>query len=682
MKNTPETKLNRAEFMFDNTSDDDSQGIQSTHQLLQAQQHMQSGNLDAAAEACRQMLAEDNHPAEALHLLGVIALQKSEYQKSLRLIQDALAIDPANPLFYCSLGEAFAIQDRLDESIACYHKALALKPDAAEIYYDLGNTYHCQKAYRDAIGCYQKALELKPDFAQAYYNLANTYMDLEDLEAAISHYQRALVLDPAYGDAHFNLGIAFFEQGKLDDAVAAYQNALKCKPDMAAAFYNMGLALHGQKKLKAAVSSYQKAIRLKPYFPEAYNNMGNVLLEQKKQDQASVCFKKALEIKPDYTDAVYNLGKCLSDQNRYPEAIACYQKALQINPNYHKACNNLAKIYQDMGVNHKAIFWFQKALQIKPDYAEAQFNLATVYLLTENFQEGWNAYEWRFKRREWKRTYPHRYDKPRWNGESFVGRRLYVHSEQGFGDILQFVRYLPWVKARGGTVIFETRQALSGLFKNMPEIDELVMFSTDGQPAAEFDLYVPLASLPGTFETTLENIPAKVPYIVADQGKSLRWKGRLTVDGVKVGLVWAGTDTDPRRACSLKWLKSLSDIAGVHLYGLQKGIAAEQIEVEGLPEDMQMTNLGQDFEDFTDTAAAIDNLDLVISIDTSVAHLAGAMGKPVWLMLPYVADWRWFLNRDDSPWYPTMRLFRQPKPGDWRSVVQQIAVKLQHRLAK
>jgi tetratricopeptide (TPR) repeat protein len=585
-------------------------------------------------------------------------------------------------MFYCSLGEALKLKDRLEESIACYHKALALSPEVAEIHYDMGNTYHCQKAYADAIRCYQKALELKPDFVQAYYNLANTYMDQGDLTAAISHYQRALVLDPAYADAHFNLGIAYFEANQLDDAVAAYQKALQFNPDMAAAYYNMGLVLHGQKKLKAAVSCYQNAIRLNAIFPEAYNNMGNVFLEQKLHQQARVCFQKAYELKPDYTDAVYNLGKCLSEQDSYHDAMACYQKALQLSPNYYKACNNMAKLYQDMGVNPKAIFWYQKALQIKPDYAEAQFNLATVYLLTENFQEGWKAYEWRFKRREWKQTYPLRYDRPRWNGESFVGRRLFVHSEQGFGDTFQFVRYLPWVKARGGTVIFETRMALIGLFKNMPEIDELVMFAVDGQPAVEFDLVVPLASLAGIFGTTLENLPATVPYIFAEQEKNERWKARLTAEGIKVGLVWAGTDTDPRRACPLGWLKSLSDIVGVHLYGLQKGIAAEQIEVEGLPQGMRMTNLGQEFEDFTDTAAVIDNLDLVISIDTSVAHLAGAMGKPVWVMLPYVADWRWFLNRDDSPWYPSMRLFRQPEPGNWQAVGQRITAELKRYIAK
>jgi tetratricopeptide (TPR) repeat protein len=577
---------------------------------------------------------------------------------------------------YCRRAEVFKKQGRLNDSIACYQQALAFKPDSAEIYYDLGNTYHCQKSYGNAIRCYQKALELRPDFVEAYYNLANTYMDQGNLEAAIFQYQNSLGLDPAYAEAYFNLGIAYFEHGQWDKALAAYQEALAFKPYWAEIYYNMGLAHHMQKKLDMAVSCYQKAIELKSDFPEAYNNMGSVLQDQKKHGAAIATFQKALDLKPDNADALYNMGKSFYDLSRYPQAIACYQKALRINPYHHKACNNIAKTYQDVGANQKALFWYQRALQIKPDYAEARFNLATVYLLTENFQEGWQGYEWRFRRREWKRAYPHRYRKPRWNGENFAGQRLLVHSEQGLGDMLQFVRYLPWVKARGGTVVFETRKTLMDLFKNLPGMDELVVFAPDGQPTTEFDLYVPLASLPGIFETTLENMPAEVPYLFADHEKSARWQDRLTENGLRVGLVWAGTDTDPSRACHLKWLRMLSDIPGLALYGLQKGIAAEQIEVEGLPQGMRMTNLGREFEDFADTAAVVENLDLVISIDTSVAHLAGAMGKPVWVMLPYTADWRWFLDRNDSPWYPTMRLFRQPKAKDWESVGQQIALEL------
>jgi tetratricopeptide (TPR) repeat protein len=646
--------------------------------ISRAVRYHQTGQLEQAEIICRKILASHPDQPDALHLLGVIAHQTGNHRVSLSLITKAIQKNPENPQYFCSIGDVLNDNNQITDAISSYRKALHLKPDMAEAHYNIGNSYHRLSRYEEAIRCYQKALELKPDLVEAYYNLANTFMDQGDLDAAVSHYQRALVLEPAFANAHFNLGIAYFEHGQWDQALAAYQKALTFKPDWAEIYYNMGLAHYMQKKLDRAVACYQKAIELKPVFPEAHNNLGSVLQDQKKHGAAIACFLKVLDLKPDDADALYNMGKSFHELGRYSEAIACYQKALRINPGHHKACNNIAKTYQDQCKIQKAALWFKKALQIKPDYVEARFNLATVHLLTENFKEGWKGYEWRFRRREWKRTYPHRYRQPRWTGENFAGKRLLVHSEQGLGDILQFVRYLPKVKARGGTVVFETRKALMDLFKNLPGMDDMVMFAPDRQPSTEFDLYVPLASLPRIFETTLENIPAEVPYLFADQEKIVRWQERLSENGLRVGLVWAGTDTDPRRACHLKWLKTLSDIPGVYLYGLQKGIAAEQIEVEGLPQGMRMTNLGQEFEDFTDTAAVVENLDLIVSIDTSVAHLAGAMGKPVWLMLPYAADWRWFLNRDDSPWYPTMRLFRQPGFGDWQSVGRHITAELKN----
>jgi hypothetical protein len=222
----------------------------------------------------------------------------------------------------------------------------------------------------------------------------------------------------------------------------------------------------------------------------------------------------------------------------------------------------------------------------------------------------------------------------------------------------------------------------SVLFENLAGIDELVERVSYAKPAGQADLYAPLLSLPGIFKTTLDNIPTTVPYLFAEPHKAALWKPRLTDQGLKVGLVWAGTDTDPRRSCPLVFFKPLADIAGIHLYGLQKGIPAKQIEVQGLLEGMRLTNFGQEFGDFSDTAAVVQNLDLVISIDTSVAHLAGAMGIPVWVLLPYACDWRWLLNREDSPWYPTMRLFRQTKNGDWKGVLQDVTKALRELAAK
>jgi len=333
------------------------------------------------------------------------------------------------------------------------------------------------------------------------------------------------------------------------------------------------------------------------------------------------------------------------------------------------------------GRHDEALDSFERAIQIKPEYAQAHWNRSLVLLLKGRFEEGWQEYRWRRKTNLAAFAYPHKLDKPLWDGRPFAGKRLLVHYEQGLGDNLQFVRYLPMVKRLGGTVIFETPKSMYGLLHSFDGIDELVQASSDAPPEVEFDAYISLMDLPGISGTTLDTIPAEVPYIHADPAKVESWRDRLAGEGLKVGLVWAGRPTGPNevlslqhRSCSLEHFAPLADVPGVVLYGLQKGPAAAQ--VHQLSGQSVVANLGEQFEDFTDTAAAIENLDLVISIDTSVAHLAGAMGKPVWLLLKSDADWRWLLDRADSPWYPTMRLFRQEEWGDWDSVFERVAQEL------
>jgi hypothetical protein len=331
---------------------------------------------------------------------------------------------------------------------------------------------------------------------------------------------------------------------------------------------------------------------------------------------------------------------------------------------------------KDSGQYEKALDNYRHAIRFKPGFAEAHFNCAMVHLLNGNFSDGWQEYEWRLQRKEWKTLCPHRANLPRWNGESFVGKKLLIYDEQGFGDTLQFVRYLPLVKSRGGRVIFETRHQLIGLFDNFPGVDELVERISYDKPAREADIYIPLLSLPGIFQTQLETIPKNTAYIYPNPDKVEQWRERISAGGIKVGLVWKGSGIDPNRSFDPALFLPLAKKEGIRLYGLQKGFRHNPVHSEKIPAEMRILNLGDDLKDFSDTAGAIANLDLVISIDTSVAHLAGAMGKPVWVLLPYVADWRWFLDRNDSPWYPTMRLFRQKNRGCWDEVLQCVANEL------
>ncbi|MHC4629339.1 MAG: tetratricopeptide repeat protein, partial [Planctomycetota bacterium] len=392
-----------------------------------------------------------------------------------------------------------------------------------------------------------------------------------------------------------------------------------------------------------------------------------------------------IRLRPDYAEAHNNLGIALKEQGRLAEAVDSYKQAVGLKPHYAEAHNNMG-IALHAGAEHdRALECFERAVQLVNDYAQAHWNRSLVLLLKGRFAEGWQEYQWRRKTNLVASAYPHAFDKPRWDGRPFAGKRLLVHYEQGLGDNLQFVRYLPMVKQLGGTVIFETPGSMYGLLRAFDGIDELIEASPQRSPDVEFDFFTSLMDLPGVFGTTLETIPADVPYIHADSPSVGHWRGRFSGSHFNVGIIWGGRPTGPKevlslqhRSCALEHFAALAEVAGVALYGLQKGPPAAQ--VDQLPERFIVSNLADRFEDLTETAAVVENLDLVISVDTSVAHLAGAMGKPVWVLLKSDADWRWLLDRQDSPWYPTMRLFRQSRPGDWDEVFSRVARELRNHV--
>ncbi len=581
----------------------------------------------------------------------------------------------------------------------------------AEDYYRRGNHYYDLNDLTRAKSSYQKAIELKNDFFEAHFNLGKIYQDRQDFETSISFYQNALRINPGSYQACYNMGVVLLVEGRLDEAASAYQQAIEIKPDFPEAHNNLGVTLQKQGKLGSAIKCFQKSVRLNTRYAEAYYNMGRafytqerlddaeqsyrmalkqnsayaeahhnlglLLHKQGKFDQAAACYRKTLQLKPDDANAYYDMGNIFWDQGNFEEMTRWYQKALAFTPDKAEAYNNLGKMLQDQGKIKEAETYFQEAIRSKPDFSEAHFNRSIALLLLGKYAEGWKEYEWRFKKSNWKNIYPYRFEQPRWDGTSFAGKKIFVHCEQGLGDTIQFARYLPMVKARGGRVIFEVPKPLMNIFDNFPGIDQLVEISSTEKTAEDFDFSVPLLSLPGMFQTTLETIPGKVPYILADPHKMRVWQKIVDKDHFKVGIVWAGGilhKKDSGRSCSLKQFLPLTRIAGVRLYGLQKGPASQQ--VEEFSNQIHIKNYGEKFEDFTDTAGLIENLDLVISVDTAVAHLAGAMGKPVWVLLPFTPDWRWMLNREDSPWYPTMRLFRQKKRGCWDEALQYVADEL------
>jgi tetratricopeptide (TPR) repeat protein len=493
----------------------------------------------------------------------------------------------------------------------------------------------------EAVACCRQALELKPDYAEAYNNLGNALRDLGKLDGAIACYRRALELKPDYAEAHNNMGVAFRDLGKLDGAIACYRRALELTPDYAGAHSNLGVAL----------------------------------LDQGKLDEAVACYRRALELKPDYAGAHYNLGNALNDQGTLDEAVACYRRALELKPDYAEAYNNLGNTLRDQGTLDEAVACCRRALELKPDYVEAHLNQSLISLLTGDFERGWAEYEWRWKTKQCQRR---DFSQALWDRQPLEGRTILLHAEQGLGDTIQFVRYAPLVKQARARVLVECQKPLVRLLAGCRGVDALIGRGDDLPP---FDTHAPLLSLPGIFRTSLGTIPADVPYLFAEPGLVKHWQQELGgIAGFKIGIAWRGSPehrNDRARSIPLSCFESLAGLPGAHFFSLQKGVGVGELqEASGR---FPVTELGSRLEDFTDTAAVLRNLDLVIACDTAVAHLAGALGVPVWVALPFVPDWRWLLNRSDSPWYPTMQLFQQKKLGDWAGVFGEIKTALAAR---
>ncbi len=530
-------------------------------------------------------------------------------------------------------------------------------------YHQSGNLAHAEAIYR-------QVLQAVPSHAGALHLMGVLVYQKGSHDAAIQYLRQSLISDPSDACCHCYLGLAYRAVGKMDEALASYQQALHLKPDYAEAHNNLGNVLRDQGQLAQAVARYQDAIHFKPDFAEAHNNLGNALQEQGQLAEVVTQYQEALRLKPDYAEAHNNLGIALKDQGQLAEAVTQYQEALRLKPDYAEAHNNLGIALKDQGQLAEVVSQYQEALRLKPDYAEAHYNLAMAWLLAGDFERGWPEYEWRWQSKGFpssKRSFP----QPLWDGSSLAGRTILLHAEQGLGDTIQFIRYAPLVKRRGGTVILECQPALLRLLQSCAGVDRLL---AKGSSLPHFDVYAPLLSLPGILGTTLSTIPAEVPYLFANANLVEHWRQELSrMRGFKIGIAWQGSlqyKADRQRSCRRAVFAPLARLEGVHLISLQKGTGAEQVADDA--NQFSVTDLGSDFDEvsgpFMDTAAVMQQLNLVVSVDTAVAHCAGALGVPVWVALPFAPHWTWMLQRENSPWYPTMRLFRQRHWGDWDEV--------------
>ncbi|CAK0749687.1 Tetratricopeptide repeat protein [Azospirillaceae bacterium] len=466
---------------------------------------------------------------------------------------------------------------------------------------------------------------------------------------------------------------ALHRAGQLKEAVQGYIHVLKLDPNNVDALHLSGLVLRASGKNPDAEKMIRRAIALRPTFVEAHYNLGNTLSALGKVDEAIESYEHAISLQPDHTTALYNLGNLHRNQGKFDDAVACFQKAVKYKPSYAEAWHNLANVFKEMGEIILAVEIYRKTLSLVPDLAEAHYNLGLSLMALGQFEEGFREYEWRWK----VDTFPspkRNFSQPQWDGSAFPGRCLLVHAEQGLGDVIQFCRYLPMLPSRsgGGRVMLECLPSQMGLLGRLEGVDAVV---PAGQPLPPFDLQVPILSLPFIFKTSLETIPNACPYLTPNPERVSLWRNRMgeQQDVVRIGLVWAGNPrhgNDKNRSLSLRQFFGLPMQKMIKYYSLQKDKAAEEINQFGL--SGVIPDLGKDIKDFEDLTAVISILDLLITVDSAPAHVAGGLGKLVWTLLPFSADWRWMTETSESPWYPTMTLYRQSQAGAWDDVLARI----------
>lgn len=599
------------------------------------------GQLDQAQAAYQNVLDQDPKQITALHLMGMLRRQQRQFQAALDLFDQALTIDPNYSPALSSRGSVLRDLGRPQEALVSYEKALALNPNSPELHTNRGTALRDLKRTQEAVACYDRALALKPQYMQAHYNRGNALRDLE----------------------------------RHDEAIASYSSALALQPNNMAALRNRGNVFLDLKKPELALSDYAQVLKIKPDCAETLNNQGAALQDLKRPHEALACYAKSLAINPDYPEALNNRANTLRYLNRLEEALNDYTRATQLEPDYAQALSNRGNVLKDLQRTDEALLNYAQALAIDPSHHESNWNESLCRLLMGDFEAGWAKYEARWFTAMQKKTRP-TFEQPLWLGqESLQGKTILLHAEQGFGDTIQLARYVPMVRDLGATVLLQVQPALNAL---LADLDGVRQFIKTRDELKNFDYYCPLLTLPHALKTTLNTIPWNGSYIHAAPERVARWREQLgPPTGPRAGLVWSGNpkhENDHNRSIALEKLTRLR-APGVQFFSLQKEV--RDSDQAALQSRADITQVNHELGDFTDTAALIELLDVVITVDTSIAHLAGAMGKPVWVLLPYAPDWRWMLGRNDSPWYPSIRLFRQPVVMDWDSVVDEVVAALE-----
>ena len=612
--------------------------------------------------------------ADALSNRGLTLQELKRFTEALASYDRALALRPDYTEALSNRGLTLHELKRFAEALASYDRALTLRPGHAAALSNRGVTLHELKRFAEALASYDRALTLRPDYTEALSNRGLTLHELKRFEEALASYDRALMLRPDYAEALSNRGNTLYELKRLAEALASYDRALALRPDYVEALSNRGLTLRELKRFADALASYDRVLTLRPDHADALWNWGNTLYELKRFEGALASYDRALALRPDYAEALSNRGAALHALKRFEEALASYDRALALRPDYAEALYNRGITLHELKRFEEELASYNRALTLRPDYVEAHFNEAFCRMLIGDFNRGWQKNEWRWETKHL-RNEKRNFAQPLWLGSNEIsGKTILLHAEQGFGDTIQLCRYVPLVAERAARVIVEVQKPLHELMRTLPGAAQIV---SRGDPLPDFDTHCPLLSLPLAFATRLETIPSETPYLRASSQAVMNWNARLGPRShPRIGLAWSGRPThknDHNRSIGLSSLLPLLGSNATYV-SLQRDVRADDATM--LQDRSDLLHFGDELKSFSDTAALMSNLDLIVSVDTSVAHLAGALAKPVWVLLPFIPDWRWLLDREDSPWYPTARLFRQDDTREWDNVIARVQAAL------
>ena len=566
----------------------------------------------------------------------------------------------------------FHRQGRLPQAERLYSEVLAVRPDHFDALHMLGLIKLQRGDLVSALRLVSGALAARPRSPEVLLNYGIVLDALKRTEEALAAFDAVIAFNKRSVEAHNNRGTMLEKLGRDEEALTAFARALSIKPGNIDALYNQGSVLRKLGRYEEALKSFDRALAIKPDHSRAHNNRGTALEELKRLDEALAAYERSIALDRSFVEAHNNRANVLQKLSRYDEAIESYERALALNPAFAEVLNNRGNALAALGRHREALQSVGQAIAVNPNYVNAQWNEALLRLRLGDFCGGFERYECRWKRTHGPKTQRH-YPQALWLGQFPVeGKTVLLHHEQGLGDTIQFARYAPLLMERGARVVLEVQPPLKTLMARMVEGITVI---GNGEPIPHFDMHCPIMSLPLAFRTTVSTIPARVPYLAASPERIARWRERLPQrSGLRVGLAWSGSTihaADRDRSIPLAQLAPLLAIPGVTFIGLQKDLReSDALAAATAP---QLIDVRQYLDDYDDTAALVAELDVVISVDTSVAHLAGAMAKPVWVLLPLCPDWRWLTERSDSPWYPTARLFRQTRLSDWQGVIAKVA---------